>query len=221
MLVIALFYTTEIAWNYLVIAAGVFTVLIIVNRLRVRHIPIYYLLGIFLWLAFLKSGLHATISGVLLALTIPAQTHIKREDFLCGTFHWFSVFETASKEHDCVLANEDQQEAIHALEHLCDKVNSPALKVEHSLHPWVTYLIMPIFALANAGVHFEGNVVDSLFSATSIGIMMGLVLGKPVGITLFSWFAVKSGLANMPEGVSWPQLAGGACPSSDLHLVHE
>ncbi len=209
--VIAIFYTSEISWNALGTGMGIFAVLVIIHQLHVRNPICYYFLGFLLWLAFLKSGLHATISGVLLALTIPTRTRIKREDFLWGTSYWLNIFESASKENDCVLANENQQEAIHALEHFCEKANSPALKVEHCLHPWVTYAIMPIFAFANAGVHIEGDITKSVLSSVSLGIIFGLALGKPIGITLFSWIAIKCKLADLPEGVSWLQLVGGGC----------
>jgi len=210
-LVIALFYTSEVSWNYLGIGAFIYVLLIIFNQLRIRNTFIYYIVGAILWLAFLKSGIHATLAGVLLAITIPTRTRIKRDVFLWGTSYWLKVFESASKEQDCVMANEEQQEAIHGLEHFCDKANSPALLAEHSLHPWVTYIIMPIFALANAGVHIEENFSQSVFSVVSMGIIMGLVLGKPIGITMFSWIAVKSGFADLPKDVSWIQLTGGGC----------
>ncbi len=210
-LVIAIFYTSEISWNALGAGMGIFSVLVVFNKLHVRNPICYYFFGFLLWLAFLKSGLHATIAGVLLALTIPTQTRIKRDDFLWGTSYWLNIFESASKEKDCVLANEDQQEAIHALEHFCERANSPALRVEHSLHPMVTYAIMPIFAFANAGVHIQGDITKSVLSTVSLGIIFGLALGKPIGITFFSWIAIKCKLADLPEGVSWLQLFGGGC----------
>ncbi len=210
-LVIAFFYTAEIAWGYLVVASVIYAVLMVCNRVCVRHPYVYYFFGLLLWFAFLKSGLHATLAGVLLALVIPTRRRIAHEEFLARSTYCLYQFSVAAEERDCIATNEEQQSAVHALENICEKINSPALRIEHALHPLVTFAIMPVFALANAGVHLGGNIGSAVTSAAGMGIILGLVVGKPIGITLFSWFAIKCGLAAKPDGVSWPQLFAGGC----------
>lgn len=165
-LVIALFYTSEVSPQALMVAGSALFALFVVNRAGFRSFLPYGLLGLVLWVAVLKSGVHATVAGVLLAFTIPARPDL-----------------------------------------VPDGIDSPLEKVEHALAPWVNYLIMPIFALANAGVTFAGGG-SAGGSAISLGIVLGLVLGKPIGITLFSWLAVRSRIADLPFGASWLQIVG-------------
>jgi len=165
-LVIALFYTSEVSPQALMVAGSALFALFVVNRAGFRSFLPYGLLGLVLWVAVLKSGVHATVAGVLLAFTIPARPDL-----------------------------------------VPDGIDSPLEKVEHALAPWVNYLIMPIFALANAGVTFAGGG-GAGGSAITLGIVLGLVLGKPIGITLFSWLAVRSRIADLPLGASWLQVVG-------------
>lgn len=151
-LVIALFYTAQISWIFLALGVGTLGALFIFNRKGVLRSAIYLTLGVLIWFAFLKSGIHATVAGVLLAFVIPTRTGIK---------------------------------------------------LEHILHPWVSFGIMPLFALANAGVSFSGG---TLFHPINLGIIAGLMLGKQIGITLFSWVAVQLRLASLPDDIRWIQL---------------
>ena len=162
-LVIAVFYTSELAFNYLALALGIFVILLLLNRWKVRWLPAYLLLGLVMWYAITQSGIHAAIAGVLLAFAIP---------FTDGG------------------------------------ENSPSYRLQHTLHKPVAFGIMPIFALANTGVLLLGNSLSSLLTSNTIGIFVGLLLGKPLGITLFSLLAVKTGLAKFPKGVSFRQLIG-------------
>lgn len=204
-LIIALFYSEEIVWSSLAIGVVFVLALIILNRGGVRHPLPYALLGIGLWLAFLESGIHATIAGVLLAMTIPARTRVRAAAFLaqCTAALGGLGSEPEGKE---LGVSSRQQAAAQILESIAERMQTPLQRLERSLNPWAAYLILPLFALANGGVDFSGNILESLTHPVSLGIVAGLVLGKPLGITLFSWLAVKVGLAEMPSGVTWLQL---------------
>ncbi|HUV92506.1 MAG TPA: Na+/H+ antiporter NhaA, partial [Anaerolineales bacterium] len=201
-LVIAMFYTSEISWIYLLIAALIFIALIGLNRSRVYSPLPYALLGIGLWAAFLGSGIHATIAGVLLALTIPTRSPPNTQALLAQCVAVMNEFDKPTKGR--IPPEEQQQVAAQTLGTVADRMQSPAQRMEHDLHPWTTYLILPTFALANAGVTLE--FTESLISPVSLGIILGLVFGKPLGITLFSWIAVKSRLAELPANISWLQV---------------
>jgi NhaA family Na+:H+ antiporter len=201
-LVIAMFYTSEISWIYLLIAALIFIALIGLNRSRVYSPLPYALLGIGLWAAFLGSGIHATIAGVLLALTIPTRSPPNTQALLAQCVAVMNEFDKPTKGR--IPPEEQQQVAAQTLGTVADRMQSPAQRMEHDLHPWTTYLILPTFALANAGVTLE--FTGSLVSPVSLGIILGLVFGKPLGITLFSWIAVKSRLAELPANISWLQV---------------
>jgi NhaA family Na+:H+ antiporter len=201
-LVIALFYTSEISWIYLLIAGLIFIALIGLNRSRVYSPLPYALLGIGLWVAFVGSGIHATIAGVLLALTIPTRSPPDTQALLAQCMAVMNKFDKPKKGQ--IPPEEQQQVAAQTLDTVADRMQSPAQRMEHDLHPWTTYLILPLFALANAGVTLE--FTGSLISPISLGIILGLVFGKPLGITLFSWIAVKLRLADLPANISWMQV---------------
>jgi NhaA family Na+:H+ antiporter len=210
-LVIALFYTASISGAAVGVAACLLLVLIVANRLGVRRPLAYGLLGLPLWLAVLQSGVHATIAGVLLALTIPMRARLDPSAFLHESRGLLDAF-----ERDCgqvtgpMLLTETQLETIQELENGCDLVQTPLHRIEHALHPVVAFAIMPLFALANAGVALRGDALSALAHPAALGVLAGLVVGKPVGITLFSWLAIRLGLAELPAGVSWRQLVGVA-----------
>ena len=162
-MVIALFYTEALHGLPLAIAAGLSVVLLIMNRMRVMHLGIYLVLGALLWVAVLKSGIHATIAGVILGFAIP-----------------------------------------HRRAH----PDTPLRRLEHNLHPWSSYFILPLFAFANAGLSFDGLSWSDLTSGLPLAIMIGLLIGKPLGVLLTCWCAVKAGLAVLPTNVTWRQLSG-------------
>src|SRR3990172_8483152 len=209
-MVIALFYSHEIIWSSLLFGGFVLALLFALNLLSVRSTLAYGLLGILLWVAFLQSGVHATIAGVLLALTIPANPRIYSRSFIKRSHSYIQVFEQAATAETSMLTNSDQRAAVRELERAAESVASPLQRLEHSLHPWVAYAIMPIFALANAGVHILGSETASAFNAISIGIVAGLVLGKQIGITLFAWLFTKLGLTARPRGLRWRHIYGAA-----------
>lgn len=198
-LVLAIFYSSDIHLTSLLIAAVILIVLIGLNRARVYSPLPYALLGIGLWLAFLESGIHPTIAGVLLAATIPTWGAPDTKALLAQCISVLDEFEIPTAQ-----SVNQAQVAAQTLETVADRMQSPAQRLEHSLLPWTTYLILPIFALANAGVVLEFD--QSLLSMVSIGIVLGLVLGKATGITLFTWIAVRLRLADLPSNVSLRQI---------------
>ena len=210
-LVIALFYTAQISWTSLGIGAILLVALFAANRLGVRAILVYMILGAALWLAFLKSGVHATIAGVLLAFTIPARSVIDHNAFRSLLNAVSDKLVKRNDEREDKEKTDDEQAAVHTLEKACEMVESPLQRLEHGLHPWVTYMIIPVFALANAGVTISGSFTASLTSQVSLGIIFGLIFGKQIGVTLFSWLAVKTKMADLPANVSWRQIYGVSC----------
>jgi len=201
-LVIALFYSGTISWLALGVGAIFLAALVVLNRGHVRHPLPYALLGVGLWLAFLQSGIHPTIAGVLLALTIPARTPVRASAFLAQCTSALRGLDPGAHGEE----SRQQQAAAQTLEVIAERIQTPLQRLERSLNPWVAYLVVPIFALANAGVGLGGNLAEALTHPIALGILGGLVLGKPLGITLFSWLAVRLGIADLPQGVSWRQL---------------
>lgn len=166
-LIIALFYSGGLSWTALSVVAVSLVVLFLMNRMNVTRTTAYAIVGLVMWIAVLKSGIHATLAGVLLAMFIP-------------------------------MTDDDNPN------------HSPLEVLEHDLQETVTFLILPIFAFANAGVYLAGSGLSELTHSVSLGVMLGLVLGKPIGVMLFSWLGVKLGLAALPEQVDWKQVLGVA-----------
>jgi NhaA family Na+:H+ antiporter len=210
-LVIALFYTSGVDWTALG-AAGVLLLLAAgANAAGVRRPSAYALLGLGLWGAVLASGVHATVAGVLLAMTIPSRTRIDEDEFLLRARRSVDEFERGCGPETTVLTNQVQQEALLTLETLCEQAQAPLQTTERKLHGIVAFFIMPLFALANAGVRLGGgDFTSALSSPVMLGVLLGLVLGKPLGIMLFSWAAVRIGAATLPSRVTWPMVHGTA-----------
>jgi Na+:H+ antiporter, NhaA family len=207
-LVIAFFYTSEISWGALGVGAAFLAALVVANLIGVGRTLVYAVLGIGLWLCFLLSGVHATIAGVLLALTVPAISFINPGAFLDRGRYILDRFERAGEKGENVLSNEERQASLHALNHAAYELEPPLHELEHTLHPWVVFAIMPLFALANAGVPLGGGIADALTSPVALGILAGLVVGKQLGITLFAWLAVRSGISELPGGINWRHVYG-------------
>ncbi len=210
-LVIALFYSESLAANYLFIGLGFLLLLVALNYLGVRNGVPYLILSTALWFCVLKSGVHATIAGVLAAMTIPARIHIDALRFRVRAKPHFALFEEDSALRESFLTSAEQQRAIYKIERLCELAGSPLLRIEAGLHTWVAFVIMPIFALANAGVALHGDVQSAVTHHVSLGVIAGLFFGKQIGVFGTSWLAVKLGLASMPKGVSWLHVYGAAC----------
>ena len=207
-LVIAFFYTDSINFVDLLYGGGFLLILVIANYLGVRRTVFYGLVGFLgVWTAFIFSGVHATIAGVLIALTIPARTKISERAYANRLTTLTKRFK-AEDPNDVTLLTSEQVHILSDIEELNDKAHTPLQKLEHAMHPVTTYFILPLFALSNAGVHITGNIMEMILHPISIGIMVGLVGGKFLGITLFSRLMVWLKLANLPEGVSWKHLYG-------------
>jgi NhaA family Na+:H+ antiporter len=207
-LVIAFFYTETISGISLAVAGACFVALIALNRAGARHPLGYAVLGVGLWLAFLSSGIHATVAGVLLAVTIPAKERIDGRAFLARSDKILEEFRSAEAIGETIYAGARKSAALHMLAQDCERVESPMLRFEHALAPWITYLIMPVFALANAGVSLGAGASDALVSPIGLGVICGLALGKPIGIALFSWLITRVRLAAIPNGVVWRHILG-------------
>ena len=205
-LVIAFFYTSNISIVSLAFAGGILVLLIAANLSGVRNLIVYSVLGIILWLAFLFSGVHATVAGVLLAFTIPASSRIDTAQFLSKGKKLLEDFDHSGEEGPNVLSNEERQSIVQSLEENCERIMSPLQRFEHKLHPWVSFFIMPVFALANAGVVISGNFISELTDPVSFGIVTGLFIGKQLGISVFTWLSVKLKIASLPFGVNWKQI---------------
>ncbi len=208
-LVIAVFYTTSLDFGAILGAGVALAVLVVLNRSRVSKLLPYLLIGIVLWYFLLQSGIHATIAGVLLALTIPASTRIDAPDFSSRARALIDEFDRVDTGTGSVVTNRGQQEALHALDQAASDVNAPLLRLEHALNRPVSFVIMPLFALSNAGVAL-GGASGALASPIAIGVMLGLVLGKVVGISTFSWLAVRLGWATLPQNAGWGALISTA-----------
>lgn len=210
-LIISLFYGHAPDPTYLLLAAAVLGVLVCANLAGVAWKSVYAVLGIVLWYVVLRSGVHSTVAGVLLALTVPARSRIDPGSFEEAARIRLDDFEAATGADDRpVLSNGGQQEALAAIEVLTEEAQPPLAHLRHILHVPVNFWIMPLFALANAGVHFAGEGTGpSLFGNVSLGVALGLVFGKPIGILLATWLATKIG-ATLPSGATWPTIAGVA-----------
>jgi Na+:H+ antiporter, NhaA family len=209
-IIIAVFYATGISWMHLLVAGLLLASLIGANRAGIRSLPVYAFLGVLLWIAFLDSGIHATVAGVILAMTIPARSKLDKRTFLEHSRAILTELEGKSDDESGSGAEEDRQAAIRALAQQAEDFEVPARRFEHALHPWVSYFIVPLFALSNAGVRFDVGASSLVSSTVALGVFLGLVIGKPLGITLFAWIAVKSRLALLPSSVTWKQIYGVA-----------
>jgi Na+:H+ antiporter, NhaA family len=207
-LVIALFYTAKLSLTSLALGLGLLLLLWGANRAGVRRPGIFLAVGVVIWVAFLKSGVHATIAGVLLALTIPARSGAAAGALVIRGRELLAELERSERGDVGSYSGEDRQALIAALEDHTELSGSPLWRLEHGLHPWVAFFIMPVFALANAGVAVGGGAVASLSHPVGLGVLVGLVLGKQVGVTLFSWLSVRLGLATLPADLTWGHIYG-------------
>jgi len=211
-LVIAIFYTETILWGYLLIAALFLCGLLLANVLWVKKPIIYVILGIGLWMAFLGSGIHATIAGILLAMCIPARGKYNTDTFINNIKKHLNDFQCETDECGyTILLNKDHFNAVHNIELSCHEVETPLQRLEYSLHTWVSFMILPLFALANSGIAFgQMDVGQALTDSIMYGVFLGLVLGKPIGIFLFTFLTVKILNAPLMGGVKWRHILGAS-----------
>lgn len=207
-LVIAIFYTENINLAQIINAAIFLFIMMGANKLGVRRTAFYAIVGFLgVWMSFMFSGVHATIAGVLIALTIPVRTKVNEKQFVDEMCVLVNKFESEEPNDKTLLTNR-QAHLVGEIARLSEDAGTPLQKLEHTLHPLTAFCILPLFALANAGVHIEGNIFDMLMHPVAIGIMAGLVIGKVLGISIFSWLMVWLKLAELPEGVTWKQIYG-------------
>jgi NhaA family Na+:H+ antiporter len=207
-LVIAIFYSGEMSPIALGGAATFFLLLVIGNRSGLQHPNYYALIGFAFWVALLKSGVHASIAGVLIGATIPVRPRHSHDDFLARTNRLLQRYREI-ETIDGPFLHEERLGILLAMEKVCHDTMSPLQRMEHVMTPWVIFGVMPIFALANAGVRLDAAALPgALTNSVTLGILFGLLIGKPLGILLFSWLAVRLRLCDIPAGVSWRQVLG-------------
>ena len=193
-LVIALFYSGGIAWEPLAMAVVLLAVAYAVRQAGVVFPPLFIAFGALTWLALHESGLHATLAGVAMGLLAPTRPRLSREIVLSRTDELLDVFTPGAARTTSRMARLSV---------------SPMEWLEHALHPWASLVVLPVFALANAGVSLSTSALDAAVrSPVAWGVVLGLVVGKPLGIAAFSWLACRVGLASLPEGVRWTELLG-------------
>lgn len=205
-LVITLFYSGQIMVGGLIVAALCWLVIFLLGRIGIYNPLLTLLLSIGVWLGFLSSGIHATIAGVIVAIAIPARPLIDPHVVLQSIKEHLP---NTQANHD-VLRDKEQRESLKELNEAMSSVAPPLVQLEANLQPLVTFIIMPLFALFNAGVVINnvGNLGSAFTSQVGLGVILGLVIGKPLGISLFSWLAVKIGLARLPADLRWAHLQG-------------
>lgn len=208
-LVIAFFYTAEINFMALGIGCAFLLVLLIGNIIGIRSSLFYLLIGLGAWIGFLLSGVHATIAGVLVAFTIPAVTKIDEQIYSNNLRILSYDFETDIPERGSLITSK-QNQTIQKVKTLSMAAETPLQTIEHTLHPWVAFVIMPLFALANAGIVINSDFFSSVINPVSIGVALGLMLGKFIGILSFCWIMVKLGLASLPKDTHWKHIIGVA-----------
>lgn len=204
-LVIALFYTETIRWDALVYAAVFLAAFFLLLRARVR--PLVLLIPVLaVWLAVFASGLHATVAGILVALMVPMTSPIRPQRFVEIVRSRLPELDRGDVTRQSVLLEERQLDTVLELHEAAANLRPPGLALERLLHPIQAYVVLPLFALFNAGIAIDGRVLDLVTNPISIGVILGLLLGKPLGVMLFSWLAVRTGLAALPPDLGWPAL---------------
>lgn len=203
-LVIAIFYSDHVAVGYLLVSALLYALLYYFGRRGVTAKIVYLGVGVIIWYLFLQSGIHSTISGVILAFMFPARPNIDAGKYIEKIRNILNSF-PVTDSHEIVLTNE-QIHQLKRVEQASDFVISPLQSMENNLHSLVNFIILPLFAFANAGVVFSGG--GEVVGDVSIAVAVGLLLGKFVGIFIFTWVTIKLGIAIMPQGMNWKNVAG-------------
>lgn len=208
-LIIALFYTTEIHLNFLLYALILIAILIFGNMKGVRSKFFYIFVGVFVWYCFLNSGIHATIAGVIVAFCIPATLKRTPTFFIERIRRRINQFPVNNIEKGCKapILTDDQIGILKSIENASDHIISPLQDMEDSLRTPINYFVIPVFAFANAGIVLEGMSLANLFSGVGLAVFLGLVIGKFIGVFSFSWMAIKLGLVKKPSGADFKSFA--------------
>lgn len=208
-LVIALFYTSEIHFWWLGVGVAFIALLIVFNWAGIDQPAPYFIVAAIVWFAFLHSGVHATIAGVLVALTIPARSKLRPMEFVEWAKDKLDEIEVAEVPGAHVLDDPAQQHCAFEIRDTARHVAAPLQRIEHAMLPFTTFIVLPLFALANAGVTLvDYDIAELLLEPVTIGIFLGLFLGKPLGIAGLTWLTVKLRIADLPKGVAWPHVVG-------------
>lgn len=203
-LVIAVFYTEQLSWTALATAAMVLGLILAMLQGGMRTPLIYIVMGLLFWGAMLQSGVHATIAGVLLGVLTPARSWFSERTFADSAEAQLHRFRHALDEED----HEAAGAILGEIEELTRTTEAPLDRLERLIHPWVSYLVLPLFALVNAGVTFSGDMLkEAMVSPVTFGVLVGLMIGKTAGVTAFSWVAVRLGLAEFSGDLTWAQMA--------------
>lgn len=211
LLLTVILYTAVINLLALSVATGIFGLLVVLRALRNRSMWLYLLLGLVMWAAFLLAGVPAAVAGILLALVIPVRTRVTEQEFIStadgilGELHALHKTKRPEPEEE---TEEDYQATVHTLKANCSRALSPLRRLLHQLLPWAAYFVLPLFALSTAAFAYNSFEVKDLFGPVSLGIFLGLVVGKPIGILLLSWLATVLKVATKPRDITWPQVAG-------------
>ncbi len=203
--VIAIFYSDGISLVAIGWGLAILATVILMARAGVRSVGLYALGGSLLWIAAYKSGLHATLAGIALAAVTPSRPYLDQKGFEQNALDLLLRHRRARDDRD----PEATANAVRQLERLARETEAPLERLEQALHPWTGFLIVPLFALANAGVELSSGLVsDAVHSPVTAGVTLGLVVGKPLGILVFSWLAVRLGLASLPHNIGFVHILG-------------
>ncbi len=212
--VIALFYTEKVNVVALGVAVVLFLLLVAANRAHLRVPLIYILLGLGVWVGVFASGVHATVAGILVAFAVPIRARIEPREFFERMRRAGRDLEEVKEDgisRESMLLEPAQLEWLDDLQHTIGDMIPSGIALEHALHRVVSFIILPLFALFNAGIVLGQDRLALLVDPVTLGVILGLVLGKQIGVTLFTWLIVKSGRGSRPEGVTWPMIYGVSC----------
>ena len=208
-IVIAMFYSSEINLLFMILSALCVVAMILGNFMKIRSKAFYVTVGLVLWYMMLNSGIHATIAGVIVAFCIPATLkkgtgyYLERIRSHVGKFPEIEIDE----QHNTIVLTNEQVHTLKSIESAADKMISPLQDLEDNLHFPISYIVIPLFAFANAGIDLAGMSFGALFSGVSLAVMLGLLLGKFIGVFSFSWLAVRLKLVSLPAGTTWKAFA--------------
>lgn len=210
-LLIGLFYSTNLNLSYLFAMGAILVVMVAMNRFGVRNLTIYQLLAIILWYIVFLSGIHATLAGVLAAFTIPVEGKLCRKSAAKKGVNLADKLNNLSNSSKETLADSTYHSVLAKMSKLYKQAGTPLQRMEHRLHSTVSFLILPLFALANSGITIDFGMLNSLFDSLSLGIIVGLCVGKPLGIVSVCWLLEKFNLAERPNNMSWKHLWASGC----------